>query len=240
VVEYRLEVREGTVRPPPVASEVPPWIAEVLLQGLSTEPADRHASMHALLDRLAEALADPVEVPAPRRRRPVLWFSAVVVLVGFAAALGFALRPPAVETQSVVGVDRKGPSTDPPGVAIPELKPLAAAESDAEAKPADPTPAPEDAEPAAESAAKRTTPKVGPRSRRPRGGVCYFDDRDKYFTQGRAGLKRLMRNGTCYRCRPAPPSKSLYPDVEGITCSRNYTCLPDLNTEACAKSGSGS
>jgi tetratricopeptide (TPR) repeat protein len=64
--------------PPAPASDVPPWVHQILARGLRAAPEERWPSMHALLDALADD-------PAIRRRR---WWvgGAVVVALGLGAA----------------------------------------------------------------------------------------------------------------------------------------------------------
>jgi len=86
--------------------EVPAWLHDALLRGLSAHPADRWPSMAALLEHVAERLAAP-PVPTPSRatRRRGRWVAAgvasVVVaaaVVGFVATRGDARRTaPAVD-----------------------------------------------------------------------------------------------------------------------------------------------
>jgi len=65
--------REGKVPPPPRGSPVPARLWAVLQQGLSPDPAKRHASMGALLEALEK---DPARV----RNRRLLGAAAVVLL----------------------------------------------------------------------------------------------------------------------------------------------------------------
>lgn len=67
-----------TVRPAPEGSDVPPWLREVLLKGMSPRRRDRYASMEVVLRNLEHD-------PDGRRRR---WLAGVGVLAGVAAAAG--------------------------------------------------------------------------------------------------------------------------------------------------------
>lgn len=77
-------VTMGKVRPPPRDSRVPPWLRQVLLRGLATDPAQRFPSMDALLAAMARD-------PAVRRRR---WAGAAlgVAVVAVAVAAMVAAR----------------------------------------------------------------------------------------------------------------------------------------------------
>ncbi len=76
------EALNHAVRPAPKDSDVPQWLREVLLKGLSPRRRDRYASMEVLLRELEHD-------PKGRRRR---WVAGVGVLVGVGAATaGIAL-----------------------------------------------------------------------------------------------------------------------------------------------------
>jgi serine/threonine protein kinase len=216
VIEYRLEVREGKLRTPPV-TDVPGWIAEVLAKGLSIEPADRHASMQMLLDRLAEALVDPVVVEPPVRKRPVVWFSALAGLIVVAVVLGVAVLQgePPVQPQEVVVFER--PATPNPGTAQPATQPtdtsggkvapaiLAEEEKGEEAAP-EPTPE-------VKTSAKRTSPK----SQRGRGAACYFDE---------------DWNPSCYQC--AQTNNPRIMPTDGTHCGPRFICTLDRTRADCS------
>jgi serine/threonine protein kinase/tetratricopeptide (TPR) repeat protein len=74
-----LATREGKVPPAPKGSPVPPWVFAIIAQGLSPDPARRHASMTALLEALGR---DPARV---RNRRLLLALLGVLELVVFSA-----------------------------------------------------------------------------------------------------------------------------------------------------------
>jgi tetratricopeptide (TPR) repeat protein len=71
-------VRDGRIAQPARAARVPPHVRRALVRGLATEPADRHASMDALLGELTR--------DTTARRRAIGVF-ALVLVVGFGAAL---------------------------------------------------------------------------------------------------------------------------------------------------------
>ncbi|KFE63931.1 tetratricopeptide repeat protein [Hyalangium minutum] len=58
MAEYSRARREGRLLPPPTSSDVPPWLARTVLQGLHVDPLQRPSSMEALLMALAN---DPEE-----------------------------------------------------------------------------------------------------------------------------------------------------------------------------------
>ncbi len=70
----------GDIREPPRKTKVPSWVRAVVVRGLAKEPAERHESMRALLDALAD---DPVA----RRRRRGAWTGLAAGLVAGAWAL---------------------------------------------------------------------------------------------------------------------------------------------------------
>ncbi len=70
---YVQQVVAGQVRPAPAGSDVPRWLRQVLLRALSPEPADRHASMDALL-------ADLRRDPTVARRRGAAIAAALILL----------------------------------------------------------------------------------------------------------------------------------------------------------------
>jgi tetratricopeptide (TPR) repeat protein len=91
------QVMRGKVQPPPADTQVPRWVHEQVLRGLSTEAEDRHPSMDALLAALT---------PAPSRPRRN-WLAAggilAVVATGSAAA---AVASGANEGVCEAGADR--------------------------------------------------------------------------------------------------------------------------------------
>lgn len=72
------EALNHAVRPAPEGSDVPQWLRDVLIKGLSPRRRDRYASMEVLLRELEHD-------PQGRRRR---WIAGVGVLLGAAAAAG--------------------------------------------------------------------------------------------------------------------------------------------------------
>ena len=69
----------GNVRPPPAKPNIPGRLRRALLAGLSVHPADRPASMSALLDTLARAARAP--------RRPFVFAAALVAVVAGAGTV---------------------------------------------------------------------------------------------------------------------------------------------------------
>jgi tetratricopeptide (TPR) repeat protein/predicted Ser/Thr protein kinase len=72
----------GQIASPPANSEVPDWLREAVVRGLARDPDERWPSFEELLAALR---------PEPRRRRWLLVGAAIVLLAGFAGALGLAL-----------------------------------------------------------------------------------------------------------------------------------------------------
>ncbi len=84
----------GEVAEPPPEADVPEWVREILLRGLSTNSADRYPSMEALLDALAR---DPV---ALRRRRMTI-AGVTVVILALAGSLVFVVARDRTRDRSV-------------------------------------------------------------------------------------------------------------------------------------------
>jgi hypothetical protein len=76
VSELRTAVQHGTPRPPPAHAEVPRWLLQIVLRGLSREPAARFRSMDELLAALAAGS------PVRRRLRLVVPAALVAALLG--------------------------------------------------------------------------------------------------------------------------------------------------------------
>jgi tetratricopeptide (TPR) repeat protein len=109
--ELTRNVLAGRVRAAPANTRVPRWIRRTLLRGLRVEPAERHASMEALLEALARD-------PARTRRR---WASATAV-IGVVATLGVGLgRAQREQRTRCLGSDAKlaGVWELPVGKALP-------------------------------------------------------------------------------------------------------------------------
>jgi serine/threonine protein kinase/tetratricopeptide (TPR) repeat protein len=83
-------VVEGNVRSAPAKSRVPFWLRRVLLRGLRPRPADRWASMEALIDALGRN-------PTARRRGWVFACGAAIVL----ATVGLGVRPMLTEKSKI-------------------------------------------------------------------------------------------------------------------------------------------
>ncbi|MFL5343205.1 MAG: tetratricopeptide repeat protein [Hyalangium sp.] len=80
MADYSRARREGRILPPPAACEVPAWVGRTVLPGLQADPAQRPASMEALLT----ALRDDPELKRQGRRRALALASVGVVLAGLA------------------------------------------------------------------------------------------------------------------------------------------------------------
>ncbi len=70
-----LAVARGTRRPEPASARVPTWIRDIVVRGLSVNPADRHPDMAALLAALRRD-------PAIKRRRGLVAAAGVLAVVG--------------------------------------------------------------------------------------------------------------------------------------------------------------
>lgn len=81
VSELQAQIVAGEVRPEPDGVSVPRWIRDILLRGLSVDPADRFPSMRALLSHLR------VDPGARRRRLAFAALGCSVVLGALIAAL---------------------------------------------------------------------------------------------------------------------------------------------------------
>jgi tetratricopeptide (TPR) repeat protein len=84
--ELSAEVRTGRIRDAPKGTSVPAALRRALVKGLAPAPADRHASMDALLHELTKSRA-------ARRRRVVTVLAAAIVVGGGAAALRLGRAP---------------------------------------------------------------------------------------------------------------------------------------------------
>ncbi len=73
-------VLDGNLRRPPASADVPAWIGDVVVRGLSRERDDRYPSMAALL-------ADLVRDPTAKRRRSFAVAGLAAVILGLVAAL---------------------------------------------------------------------------------------------------------------------------------------------------------
>ncbi len=85
-----LAVTEGRITPPPADTAEPARLRRILERGLATAPHDRHASMDALLDALADD-------PGRRRRRVAFGGAAGVALVGAGLLIGRAAPSTSVD-----------------------------------------------------------------------------------------------------------------------------------------------
>ena len=95
IFELGRRKHDGEVTPPPEETRVPAWVHAILLRGLAPRPADRWASMDALIT----ALRDDPAARRRRIRRVLLAALGVLALTGVAAA-GW-LRPPAQDAAAV-------------------------------------------------------------------------------------------------------------------------------------------
>ena len=73
-----LTVTRGEVRPPPKGTKVPGWLHREILRGLAVNPADRHPSMTALLERLSDD-------PDARRRKYLVYGAGVLGVAALVA-----------------------------------------------------------------------------------------------------------------------------------------------------------
>jgi serine/threonine protein kinase len=71
---------------PKVHRELPAWVSDALLRGLSISPSQRWPSMTALIEHLEQRLAEPVAVEPKATRSPPVWIIAALVLAGVTAA----------------------------------------------------------------------------------------------------------------------------------------------------------
>jgi len=76
-------VRAGQIRPAPLGVQVPSWLRQIMVRGLSPVPSDRWQNMPQLLAALA---ADP----AVRRRRVVRRVALLALLIGLAIGVPYA------------------------------------------------------------------------------------------------------------------------------------------------------
>ena len=95
----QLAVTTGELRPPPAGSAVPPWVRRVLTRGLSTDPAERFATMDDLLAELARGQA-----------RPRRWLRGLALL---AALVGAASARQLAQVRAAEACEAAGAATEP-------------------------------------------------------------------------------------------------------------------------------
>ena len=111
VIEYRRAVKDGEIRSAPPPDGLPPWVGNVLTRGLSPHPVDRHTSMSGLLDKLEEALADPLPAIVGRKPRRFGWTMVGGAVLAAAVVVGFWLGQPAQQpntTEIVIPETKSG------------------------------------------------------------------------------------------------------------------------------------
>lgn len=91
-------IRAQTFAAPSRGSKLPPWLRRAMLQGLAFHPAERHASMHALLEQLQR--------DRHRRRRSWLAAGAVAPASALATAAFFLLYEPDATPEQLAEVER--------------------------------------------------------------------------------------------------------------------------------------
>ena len=224
VIEYRRAVKDGEIRSVPPPDGLPAWVGNVLTRGLSPHPAERHTSMGGLLDKLEEALADPVQKVVGRKRRRFGWAMVGGAVLAGAVVVGMWLGRPAEQPRSTEVV-----------IAPPQEKKEAPEQKVEPAKQPEPTPepAPEpetkqdpvpDPEPARAVTAPEKKPAKEPKSRKKPGKRCYFrQDRPLFINNPK---RDCMSN-----CVPSTDSRLVA--KKGIVCKSKLRCKID---DACMSS----
>jgi len=250
VAEYRHNVRHGRVLDPAPESKVRAWVHAEIVRGLAVDPADRHAELEPLLDRLEEALVDPNIARRRRRRARVIAMTSGAAALLVFGGLGLWLvgddeRPstPAAATsasETVAPAPKLMAQADPPPRSPPATvatvpAQVASPSPEAEAETPEVSPAPElDHETHAQTADDAKSP---PRSnggsdappkprRKHQADTCYFQqDRFKFLQRSRRHRRFVTGNDArCYDCEieaPAYRRAQLSPS----DCARYYLCV---------------
>jgi predicted Ser/Thr protein kinase len=246
---YRGNVRRGRVMPPPPDARVRSWVHTEIVRGLEVDPAARHPSMDALLDRLEGALDDP---SAARRRRRRLRMAALGGLA--AGTIGLALwgldaprnRDAAAAGPTVTRVETVQVPVPTPVPPTQDTSPGAQGEPapvvDPNAEPPAPVPSPEAADPEAvaapEEAPRPSPPKAtGKRRSRPAAArdVCYFrQNNSKFITETKRPQSFVAdARGRCWDCgqKAAPGATG---GLNPNDCTAYYRCYPADSADSCS------
>ncbi|MCA9694764.1 MAG: tetratricopeptide repeat protein, partial [Myxococcales bacterium] len=89
VAAVRKQVIHGIIADEPSGADVPPWLRKIVVRGLSVHPAERYASMDALL---AELSNDPDLHRQRNRRRVLLGVSGAALIAASVMGYRFALK----------------------------------------------------------------------------------------------------------------------------------------------------
>ena len=229
-------VTEGDIRSPIGVGPRPAWLRRVLERGLAVDPRERHASMHALLDAIAEHM---------RPRWHQRWMPAVIG--GGALAVGLVLmatasRVPQARPPRVTAVPIEGAAASTPSAARAE-EPDGAVASEPEAEAAGDTeprePGPSEGE-ATESGGTELVAELGadrPQVRRQRAprrpayahAWCYVREDDLARARDPSSRRESSwrRGDTCFTCYDYPDPDRLRKRVNQPDCERYAMCHED-------------
>jgi tetratricopeptide (TPR) repeat protein len=101
-------VGEHVVRQPPRTKQVPAWVLEPLVRGMSTSPMERYPSMDVLLD----VLSQPIKKKVPWRR--AVWAVPAVALLALVSLVSFRAhsRPAPAPVASAAPLEHFEPSAE--------------------------------------------------------------------------------------------------------------------------------
>jgi tRNA A-37 threonylcarbamoyl transferase component Bud32 len=229
-------VMEGDIRSPIGVGARPAWLRRVLERGLAVAPHERHPSMHALLDAVAD------------RQRPrwhQRWMPAVIG--GGTLAVGLLLmatasRLPKVRPPVIAAVPIEGAAASAPSLARPEEPQGGApdmATSIVGAGTGDDEPGASDVEAASTGdtdlvaglATGRPEARRHRGPRRPTYGNAWCYVREDDFAKARDPSARLekswRRSDTCFTCYDYPDPDGLRKRVSQGDCERYAVCHED-------------
>jgi serine/threonine protein kinase len=225
-------VVSGRVLPPPVDTDVPAALEQVLRRGMALEREDRFDSMRALNDALQRARDDTPAEPAASRRGVAIGFAALLLL-GSAAAFAWSggedpVAGRASPNTNVAGLAPMQSAPPNPASLPPEPRDRPPARSNA---PSSHDPDTADAE-APSSTASADAGETGehptsapPHAKRSRD-FCFIHE-DTYALLRRSAKRHGVvkaTDGQCYECRPEKRQNRI--ERFGYKCGGYYVCNP--------------
>ncbi len=227
----------GRVLSPPAETSVPPAVGEVLRRGMSLDPAQRFASMQALIDAL-EAGRSATAAPARSSRRGLVL--GLVALLGVGSAAAFAASSGEDASLAPIGgsdgAASEGPSEGPsdagPGAEAVDGQTGAGASEPLLA--ADDSVAGTDTDASSTGDASTDTPSADPTAKaakRPRDYCFIHEDSYKLLRRGARKQSTVKAtDGGCYACRPEKRQNRI--SRFRYKCGGYYVCSP-ADAETC-------